>query len=222
VGPHVALGRVLAHAEGDAGHGLHLRVTVENTGQRVVEHRAVVDARAHHALAVHLDTVVQQRPQPAQAGGAPAVAQHGGADLGIGGVDADPQRGQPLGHDPFEVGFGEAGERREVPIQEGEAIVVVLDVQALPEPLGELVDEAELAVVVTGPHLVEQGGVDLDAERLVPLTHHRDGDLETPASQLHLEDGLVGEPLVLDDISGDLAAHGDDLVAGGQAGPGGR
>ena len=46
--------------------------------------------------------------------------------------------------------------------------------------------------------------------------------LEAAPAQVELELGLVGQQLVLDDVSGDLAVHGDDLVAGEQAGPGGR
>ncbi len=45
--------------------------------------------------------------------------------------------------------------------------------------------------------------------------------LQAAPAQLELELGLVGEELVLDDISGNLPAHGDDLVAGEQASPGG-
>ncbi len=47
------------------------------------------------------------------------------------------------------------------------------------------------------------------------------GQLQAAAPHVELELGLVGQQLVLDDVSGDLAVHGDDLVAGEQAGPGG-
>ena len=57
---------------------------------------------------------------------------------------------------PLQIGFGEAGEGREVPIEERQAVVVVLQVEALPHALRQLVDEAELAVVVARAHLVEQ------------------------------------------------------------------
>ena len=77
------------------------------------------------------------------------------ADVGVGGVDAHVQRRQPLGDHPLEVGLGEAGERGEVPVQERQAVVVVLQVQAAAHALGQLVDEAELAVVVAGAHPVE-------------------------------------------------------------------
>ena len=66
-----------------------LGVLVEHAGERVVEHRAVVDAGAHDDLAVHLDAVVEQRPQPAQARARRAGCAASGAHVGIGGVDAD-------------------------------------------------------------------------------------------------------------------------------------
>ena len=104
--------------------------SVEDAGERVVERLAVVDPGAHDDLAAHLDAVVEERAQPAQARRASRVAQHPRAQLGIGGVDADVQRRQPLGDDPLEVGLGEPGQRREVPVQEAQPVVVVLQVQA--------------------------------------------------------------------------------------------
>ena len=196
---------------------------VEHAGQGVVESVAVVDPGADHDLAVDLDAVVEQGPQPAQAGRPPTVAQHAGPDLGVGGVDAHPQRGQALGHHPLEVGLGEPGQRGEVAVEKRQPVVVVADVQALAHALGQLVDEAELAVVVAGPDLVEQGGVHLDPERLGPVALDGDRQLEAAPAQVDVELGLVGQQLVLDDVSGDLAVHGDDLVAGHDAGPvGGR
>ena len=87
VGAHARLGVVAAEAERHDAQRGQLGEAVEHARQRVVEHGAVVQPGAHHDLAVHLDAVVEQGPQPAQAGGAPAVAQHLGAHLGVGGVD---------------------------------------------------------------------------------------------------------------------------------------
>ena len=88
------------------------------------------------------------------------------AHLGVGGVDADVQRRQALGDHPLEVGLGEAGQRREVPVQEAQPVVVVLQVQAAAQALRQLVDEAELAVVVARAHPVEHRAGHLGAERL--------------------------------------------------------
>ncbi len=46
--------------------------------------------------------------------------------------------------------------------------------------------------------------------------------LEAASAHVELQLGLIGEQLVFDDVSGELAVHGDDLVAGLEAGPGGR
>ena len=77
-------------------------------------------------------------------------------------------------------------------------------------------------MVVAGAHPVEQGRVDLEAERLPALPGHRQRLIEAAPAHLELQLGLVGEQLVLDDVTGELAVHGDDLVAGLEAGPGGR
>jgi hypothetical protein len=156
VGPHAGLAVEPGHAEGHDRQRRQLGEAVEHPGQRVVEHGAVVEARAHHHLAVDRHAVVEQRPQPAQAGGAPPVAQHLGPHPGVGGVDAHVQRAEPLAHHPLEVGLGEAGEGGEVPVEERQPVVVVLEVQAAAQAGRQLVDEAELAVVVAGAHPVEQ------------------------------------------------------------------
>ena len=72
VRPHAGLGVVAAHAERHDAERRQLRVAVEHAGEGGLEHVAVVDARAHDHLAVHLDAVVEQRPEPAQARGARA------------------------------------------------------------------------------------------------------------------------------------------------------
>ncbi len=104
------------------------------------------------------------------------------ADVGVGGVDADVQRRQPLGDHPLEVGLGEPGERREVPVQERQPVVVVLQVQAAAHALGQLVDEAELAVVVAGANPVEHGARHVDAERLARPLLDREREVEPAAA----------------------------------------
>ena len=157
----------------------------------------------HHDLPVHLDAAVEQGSKPTQAGGATAVAQQAGADVGIGGVDGDEQRAQPLGEDPLEVHLGEAGQGGEVPVEEGQAEVVVLEREASAHARRKLVDETEGAMVVAGPHPVEDGRGHLDPERLSCLLVDRDGegpDRRPPNDQL--ERAVVGGQVVLDDIAG--------------------
>ena len=128
-------------------------------------------------------------------------------------MDAHVQRAQLLGDDALEVGLGEPGERRVVPVEERQPVVVVLHVEAATQAGRQLVDEAELAVVVAGAHLIEERRVHLDAERLPRTLGDLDGQREPAAHDLELELGLVGEQLPLDHVARDLAVEDLDTVA---------
>ena len=133
--------------------------------------------------------------------------------VGIGGVDADVQRRQPLGHHPLEVGLGEAGEGRVVPVEERQPVVVVLHVERSAQALRQLIDEAELAVVVAGADLVEQRRIDLDAERLARLLVHVERQRLVLTADPHRHLGLVDQQVVADDVAGLLTVELDQLVA---------
>ena len=100
------------------------------------------------------------------------------------------------------------------PVEERESVVVVLQVQRAPHALGQLVDEAELAVVVAGLHLVEQRCVDFCPEGFAGV--FGDDNVETPVVALHceLDLGVIGQDLPADDITRDFACDGEDLVTG--------
>ena len=221
VRPHLRLGRVVAHAKGNHAERRERREAVEDTEQRVVEDVVVVDAGADHHLAVHIDARVEQRREPAEAGRAPPVTEQPRADVGVGSVDADVERAQLLRHHPLEIGFGEAREGREVPVEEREAVVVVLQGEALPHARRELVDEAERAVVVTGAHAVEHRVLELEAEGSARGLLHHDEPLDPAATDLELDARLVRQDLVLDDVAHRLAVEAEELVAGNQAGSAG-
>ena len=210
---HRVLFGVAADAQRHDGHRLEFGKPVEDAGESPVQHRGVVHAGTDHHLAVNLDTVVQEAAQPPEADGPASVAQHGRADVGVGGVDRDVKGRQPLVDHPLEVHFRETRERREVAVEEREPVVVVLHVQVAPQPLGQLVDEAELAVVVASAHAVEDRGRDLEPERLTCLLDDRDLELDATADNLELDDRLVREQLVFDDIAGHLSVHRAELVA---------
>jgi len=124
------------------------------------------------------------------------------------------ERRQAFGDNPFEVEFGEAGEGGEVSVEERESVIVVLEVERPSHTLGKLVDEAELAVVVAGLHLVEHCGVHLRTERLTGAL--ADYEIESVIISLHdkIDLGFVGEQLPADDITRNLARDGEDFVAG--------
>ena len=57
---HATLGREPRDAERNDSDRREFRKPFEDAGERVVEHVAVVDPRAHDDLSVHLDAVVEQ------------------------------------------------------------------------------------------------------------------------------------------------------------------
>ena len=90
-------------------------------------------------------------------------------------------------------------------------------------PFGQLVDEAERAVVVAGAHAVEHRArrARARAARRRP-SRRRTELLEAAAAQLELDDGLVGLDLVADDVAHRLAVEREQLVAGEEPGGVGR
>jgi hypothetical protein len=137
-------------------------------------------------------------------------------------VDADVERAEPLGQDPFEVGLGEPGEGGEVPVQERQPVVVVLEVEAAAQARRQLIDEAELAVVVAGAHPVEQGRVHLDAQRLARPLGDLDERLEPTPAHLDVELGLVDQRTPFEQVARHLSVDRHDLVALHQPGARGR
>src|SRR5439155_27328178 len=92
-------------------------------------------------------------------------------------------------------------------------------IEALPQSRRELVDEAELAVVVTRLHAIEQGRVDLDAEWLPGGLRDLDCESETPPVDVDAHVGVVGQDAVLDDVARDVSVDPHDMVARHQSGP---
>ena len=219
---HRGLGVVAAEPERHHGDGLEFRVLVEHTGHGALEHVAVVHARAEHDLATNRDAVVEQRPQPPQAHPATGVLEHPVAHLVVGRVDADVQRREAFGDDTLEVGFGEAGQGREVAVQEREAVVVVLEVQAAAQPLRQLVDEAELTVVVAGADPIEHRARHLGPERLTGSFLHLDRQLQTAAQDVEGDLRVVGGEAPFDDVAGHGAVQSGHHVADLQTGVRGR
>ena len=128
-------------------------------------------------------------------------------------MDAHVQRAQLLGDDALEIGLGEPSERRVVAVKERQPVVVVLHVEAAAQAGRQLVDEAELAVVVARAHLIEERGVHLDAEGLPGALHDLEGEVQPAPDDLELDVGLVGEQLPLDHVTRRLPIDDLDAVA---------
>ena len=221
---HLGLVGVAAHPERDRAHAGERRVAVQDAGQRVLERSAVVDPRAHDDLAVHLDAPVEKDLEPAQARRPLRVAEHVRPQLRVRRVDGHEQRSEPLGQDALGVELGEAGQRGEVAVEEGQPVVVVLEVQAAPHALGQLVDEAERAVVVAGADPVEDGRGNLHAERLADDLVDPDHPWQRRAGAANedAEVARVAEALEIDDVTRFVPINAEELVAHGQTGPGCR
>jgi len=98
----------------------------------------------------------------------------------VGGMHGNVERAQALLHNPFKMGLRQVGQGDEMAVQEGQAVVVVPDIDRRPQVGRGLPDETEKAIVVTGFQGMEEvagkvdperlGGVFLDlAENLFPL-----------------------------------------------------
>ena len=88
VGPHPGLSVVAAHPEGHDAQAGQITEPVGYTGQGVLQPGPVVQPGTHHNLTVYLHAMIQQGPQPPEAGRSPPVAEHLGSLPGVGGVDA--------------------------------------------------------------------------------------------------------------------------------------
>ena len=222
MGAHALLGVVAADAERHDAERGKIGEAIKHPGEGVVKHPAVVQSWAHDHLTVHLDAVVEQRSQPTQACGSPTVPKHLHSDLWVRGVDRDVQGAEALSDDPLEVGLREASEGGEVPIQEAQAVVVVLEIEALPEARRELVDEAELAVVVASAHLVEQSGLHVDPEGLPRSLVDLQRELQATAPDIEHRVAIIHEKAPLDDVPRHLAVDRQDLVPNSNPSPVGR
>jgi hypothetical protein len=141
------------------------------------------------------------------------MAQQAAAHHRVGRVDRDVQWRQPVLQNPLHVPRLQVGECREVPVAEGEAVVVVPDVQRLPQPLRKAVHEAEVTPVGAAPdarrvELDPQGGV------VRPLHVVLDGLPLRGAGQQH--EALLGrEELPIEEVRQLAPVDGEQLEAGG-------
>ncbi len=119
--------------------------------ERLPQHFTVVHSRRHHDLRVELDPVVGEVPQLREDLRRGRIAQQITANRRVRRVHRDVQRGEPVFDDPAHVLRLEIRQRGEVAVAEGEAVVIVPDVQDVTQAVGKPVHEAEIAAVGASP-----------------------------------------------------------------------
>ena len=180
--------------------------------------RPVVPVRAQDDLGVHGDArpgqALHARHQVALDARLPEQPV---PQLGVGRVDRDEQGREPLLLDPVELALVEVGQRDVVPVQERQAEVVVLDVEALAHAARQLMDEAEHALVGAGGDLAGPRRLELDAEVGSAAV---EGGLERAAGALdgEAQARLAPVKVEVDHISEWGAVDGQDAVARAEAG----
>jgi len=111
------------------------------------------------------------------------------------------QRRNPLRHDSFEVKLSEPSECREISVEERKPIIVVLEIEGLTQIGRQLINKAELAMVVTGSDLVEESRVNLRTERFTSLFLDFERNLEPTPINVQAEFALIGKESIRDDVA---------------------
>ena len=116
------------------------------------------------------------------------------------------ERREVLLGDPVDVGVAEVRERDEVALEEGQAVVIVAQVERAAKPLRQLRHEAERAAVAAGAHAIEHGFGEGEAPRLPGRSRQLEPVGVTAVPDYRERRRLVVcEPLPVDDVSQGLA-----------------
>ena len=179
---------------------------------------SVVDSGAEHRLGVKLHAAIGEPMELIQQPFSPLLAQNVAAKLGVDRVHGDVQRRGVARDHPIQLMVGDVGQGHIVAHHQAHAPVVVLDAHAGPHVFGQLIHKAEQAFVAAQPHAAHHRPFELQAQGIVlPLADADLMHLAVPAdAQRQL--ALGGQGLVVQKVDHRLAADGEQLVAGPQAG----
>ena len=208
---------VIRHTAGHRCHALHHRGQLQQVSEGAAQLIAVVDAPAEHQLAVDGDAALHQTGQVLEHLARPLVGQHPDPELGVRRMDGDVDGRDVHLDDAVDLVVLHIGHGDIVAEQEGQPLVVVLEVEALPHPRRELVDEAEHTVVGAGVLLVAQIGGKVTAKGAALLPP----DIPFPDAVCHprleVEALAVGIKIVVQRVVQLVAVHAQQLVAASEA-----
>src|SRR5215204_7425122 len=132
-------------------------------GQCLTQDLSVVDAGGHDDLSVKLDAMLGELPQLRNDFGGGWIPEEVPAYHWVGGVHRHIQRRQTVFLDALYVVRFEVGQGRKIPVAEGEAVVIVADVEHIAEAIGQSVDKAEVTAIGTPAN---PGRLERDPHRL--------------------------------------------------------
>jgi hypothetical protein len=127
--------RELGHADRYERDTQHRILERPEIAEGFLEDLGVVEARHDDHLGVELDPARGEARQLVEDVRDARIVEQNLPCFPRRGVDRDVQGRKAVLEDPRDVALLHVGERREVAVGEGEAVVVVADVQRLPQPL---------------------------------------------------------------------------------------
>ena len=128
-------------------------------------------------------------------------------------MDGDIYRAYMQVDDPLDLPLGEIGQRDVISQQEAQPRVVVLEVHGLSHAFGELVYEAEDAVVGAGAGRIHEIALKVQAQ-VAPLVLHKRHRvlLSAGAAEHHCKGAVVSEELVVQHIQYFIAVYRNKAV----------
>ena len=158
---------VLRDADGDDGQRQRVRAARDNLAYRALELRAVIEASAEHDLRMVVGPRLLEMIELLRDLRRTGAAQHLRAQFGVHALHRDKERREMELLDAPEVIRPHVRHRDEVAVEERQAVVVILDGEALAHVRCDHIDEAEVAVIRAIADAVKDGRLELDTELFV-------------------------------------------------------
>ncbi|MPM57085.1 hypothetical protein SDC9_103903 [bioreactor metagenome] len=199
---------VFSHPHGHDGHAVHRRMKLRQVVHAFLQGRSVVESWAGHNLAVHGDAALGEPAHQLQSPPAVSMAQQQTPQLRLGGVHRNVDGRNMQVHDAPGFPFAEVGEGNIIAHEKGQAGVVILKIEGLPQAGGQLIHKAEDTPVGAGAGPIHQIGLKLQTQ-VLPLVL---ADLYRPLGALRVrhgegEAGVVGIIFIVQHIHNGMAVH---------------